>query len=104
MCDRGTDTFQAATVATYAVKNHNCDLDAAQKSVDACISAHGFVVEREDVRVWLKRHHYRDAALRIGLDRDGSPVDERYRQYQTLLHRETGRQEQMGVYHHIIIE
>ena len=96
--------FHAVTIATCAIKNHNCDLDAARESVDACLSALGFVAEKEDVNILLKQRHNRDTALQIGLDRETTPVDERYRQYQTLLHRELGRQEKTGVYHHVIIE
>lgn len=102
--DRGTDMFLAVAVATCAVKNHDCNLDAARESVYVCLSDLGFEVETEDVCILLKQNQDRDMALKIGLDRETSHVNERYRQYQTLLHFEIGRQEEMGIYHHVVVE
>jgi len=102
--DRGTDMFLAVVIATCAVKNHDCNLDAARESVYVCLSNLEIEFETEDVCVLLKQHQDRDTALEIGLDRETSHVDERYRQYQTLLHLEIGWQEEMGVYHHVIVE
>ena len=101
--DRGTAMFEAVSVAVIAVKNGSSDLKEARAKLDRILQQQRLHVPREKLAILLKHGADLEESVKITLEREHKPTDERYRLYQMLLQAEIQYQEENGVYQHTII-
>lgn len=100
--DRGTTMFEAVAISVIAVKSDGRDFSNARNKFNEIIERNGLRVPEEQLKILLKHGGSLDESLNLSLSRETEETDERYRLYQTLLQSELQRQENEGLYHHII--
>ena len=100
--DRGAAMFEAVAVAVIAIKSSDRDLNKARTALNTILEKNSLQVPKERLAILLRHGDSLEESLQITMSREGDPVDERYRLYQSLLQSELERQEQSGVYQHVI--
>ena len=100
--DRGTHMFEAVSIATIAVKNNIVDLEDARQRYEGLLAAMGVTVQPEHVSVLLKFDCPVGEAVIRTLERESDPVDDRYREYQRILHAQIMHQVAGARYQHIV--
>ena len=100
--DRGVAMFEAVVVAVIAIKSADHDLSKARTVLNTIIETNHLQVPKERLAILLRHGDSLEGSLQITMSREADPGDERYRLYQLLLHSELERQEQSGVYQHVI--
>lgn len=101
--DRGTAMFDAVTVAVLAVKNDGNNLKEARAKLGRILQQHHLHVPREQLAILLKHGADLEESVKITLEREQRPADERYRLYQTLLQTELQYQEENKVYQYTVV-
>ena len=101
--DRGTAMFEAVTVAVLAVKNDGNDLKEARAKLERIIQQHHLHVPREQLAILLKHGRDLEESVKITLEREQKPTDERYHLYQMLLQTELQYQEDNQVYQYTVV-
>ena len=100
--DRGIFMFEAVVVAVIAVKSADHDLCKARTVLDTILEKYHLQVPKERLAILLRHGDSLEESVQITMSREGDPGDQRYRLYQLLLQSELERQEQSGVYQHVI--
>ena len=101
--DRGTAMFDAVSVAVLAVKNDGNDLKEARAKLGRILQQHYLQIPREQLAILLKHGTNLEEPVKITLDREQRPADERYRLYQTLLQTKLQYQEEKKVYQYTVV-
>ena len=100
--DRGACMFEAASIATIAIKNNVADLEDARQRFQDVLAATGLKVLQESVSILLRFNISAEEAVKTTLERESETVDDRYRKYQRLLHAQIAHQVASGRYQHVI--
>lgn len=103
LLDRGKVMFDAVIAAVFATKSKEGDLDEARLRRYSIIQENSLQVPGEELAILLKHGKTLEDSVRISLERENKPVDDRYRRYQTFLQRELQYQEDHGAYQHTIL-
>ena len=101
--DRGTAMFEAITVAVLAVKHDGNDLKEARARLGRILQQHHLHVPREQLAIFLKNGSDLEESVKITLEREQKPADERFHLYQTLRQTELQYQGENKVYQNTVV-
>ncbi|KAL8788530.1 MAG: hypothetical protein Q9213_001603 [Squamulea squamosa] len=102
--DGGVAMFEAVMIAVIATKSSDHSLDKARAEFEAILENKGpqLPLEKENLAIFLKHGRNLEDSVEITLSRGANDANDRYKLYQYLLQWELQRQEQRGVYQHVI--
>ena len=95
--------LEAVIVAVLAVKNDGNGLKEARAKLRRMLQQHHLQVPREQLAILLKHGANLEESVKITLEREQRPADERYRLYQRLLQTELQYQEENKVYQYTVV-
>ncbi|KAL8774259.1 MAG: hypothetical protein Q9209_001010 [Squamulea sp. 1 TL-2023] len=100
--DGGIAMFEAVMIAVIATKSSDHNLDKARGEFEAIVQNKQLQLPpKEKLAILLKHGRNLEDSVEISVSREDN-ADDRYRLYQYLLQWELQRQEQRGVYQHVL--